>query len=324
MHLDGSVRPDLARRLASEQSHPMARKSREEIEKIAVVSSQKNSLQEVLDVFFTIYPLLKSSRAIELVAYEISREARFNSVLYFETRFAPSLLAAEGFGVDAVLRAALKGLARGRKDFGVQSGLIVTMLRDGPMKDNEAMLDAAIRFKDQGVVALDLANYETARGLADFADFFKEAKRQGLFTTIHAGEVYPSPDFPLILELGIDRIGHGVFLPKYPDILGEVARRKIPVEVNLTSNLRTSAIRRIQDHPLPKFLELGVPVALSTDDPGVFGIDLTHEYETAAREFGFSEPDLRRLALGGVEAVFLPKEQKQALRDACKNYAPPS
>lgn len=314
LHLDGALSPALVRRLAERQSHPLAQKTDEEIAKTVVVSSQRNSLQEVLDVFFAIYPLLKSPDAIETVAYEQCRDAKANNVIYFETRFAPSLPTAPGFDIDGVLRATLKGLRRGGKDFGVKSGVIVTLLRDYPMQTNEAMFAAALRFKDKGIVALDLANNETTRSLKDFADFFKEAKRQGLGATIHAGEVYPSPDFPLILDLGIDRIGHGVFLTKYPDILAEVARRKIPVEINLTSNLITGAIARLKDHPLPRYLEMGIPVALSTDDPGVFGIDLTHEYALAQREFGLTVKELERLADQGVDTLFLQKKDKELLR----------
>ncbi|MBI2071073.1 MAG: adenosine deaminase [Elusimicrobia bacterium] len=313
-HLDGALRPELVLRLAKEQGHPLAEKSLEEIAKIVVVSSARDSLKEVLDAFFTIYPLLKVPAAMEEAAYEACRQANNDHALYFETRFAPSLMAGERFGMDEILDGALKGLARGRKDFGVSSGVIITMLRDHPLKENEAMFQLACRYKDKGVVGLDLANHESASSFDDYADFYREAKRQGLFTTVHAGEVYPSPDLPAVLRVGIDRIGHGVFLPKYPDLLQEVAWRKIPIEVNLTSNVRTAAVKSYQEHPLPKFLELGIPVILNTDDYGIFGIDLTHEYQAAAKELQLSPAELCRIARNGIDTLFCSDERKTECR----------
>ena len=314
VHLDGALRPSLALELARQQASPLAAKTEEEISRLVVVSKSKGSLKEVLDVFFILYPILKTPQAIERTAYELCRDAKANGILYFETRFAPLLLQTKRYSMEDMLEAAIGGLRLGSQDFGVGSGVIVTMLRDHSMRGNEAMCAAAIGFKDRGVVGLDLANHEAVSSLLDYADFYKEAKRQGLGTTAHVGEIYPSPDLAVALDLNIDRIGHGVFLPKYPDLLQEVAQRKIPIEISLTSNLRTAAVRSYREHPLAQFLEQGIPVVLNTDDPGVFGIDLTHEYEVAAKEVGLNFLELKRLAAGGIDALFLPEEKKKILR----------
>lgn len=316
LHLDGSLTPELIQELALDQNYqPFIGKTLKEISQITVVSRPWPSLAAVLSAFDHVLPLLQTAAALEKTAYALCRRAKQQNMIYMEVRFAPILNVKKNLSQDEVIRAVLNGLKRGNKDFGVESGLIITMLRNMSVKDNESMFETALKFLGKGVVGIDLANDESGRGLADFAHLYQEAKRAGLFTTVHAGEVYPSPDLKLAFDLGVDRVGHGLFLCHYHDLLQEFAGRKIPIEVNLTSNLRTGAIHDYKDHPILKFLESGIPVALSTDDPGLFGIDLNHEYEVLASVLGFAPRQLLELSLQSADCLFLPPQQKEAIKN---------
>jgi len=125
------------------------------------------------------------------------------------------------------------------------------------------------------------------------------------------------------IELGhAERIGHGVDVMYENDpkgLLKEMAEKHIMVEINLTSNDVILGVTGA-DHPLPIYLASRVPVALSTDDEGVSRIDLTHEYERAVNEFGFSYLDLKRSARTSIEHSFLPGADLWAKPDRFKLF----
>lgn len=318
LHLDGALSPATIKALAERQRYaPLSGKSVDEIAAVSVVSKPRDSLAEVLKAFSTIYPLLHTPDAVETMAYETVAAAARDHALYVEVRFAPALQAADGFNAEQALRAALKGLKRAEADFGVKSGVIVCLIRPFAFvsrEKNAEMTDLAVRYKNRGVVGLDLAGNEAAQPLSDFREFFARAQAAGLRLTTHAGEVPGSGDLETALALGVDRLGHATLLAAKPALLEEVRRRRIPIEVNLTSNLRTNAVVDLSAHPAKAWYAAGIPITLSTDDPGVFGIDLNHEYRLLARELGFAPVDVIAVAAQGIDALFLPEPRKRELR----------
>ena len=318
VHLDGALSPATISRLAKEQGYaPLKDKTVEEIAALSVVSKARPSLAKVLEAFGVVYPLLRRADAVETAAYELVRSASTSNVRWLEARFAPELQAAPGFSAEDALRAALRGLARGRVDFGVKYGVILCLLRpDGlqSMEKNEATLRLALLYKDAGVVGVDLAGDESAAPLSRYAPLLRRAKDAGLGVTAHAGEVPGSQDVAAALALGADRLGHATLLSKDPASLALVRARRVPLEVNLTSNLRTSAVRSLRRHPARGWRALGIPLAVSTDDPGVFGVTLDGEYALLASQLGFKPRDLIAVALDAADAAFLPPAERKALR----------
>jgi adenosine deaminase len=144
--------------------------------------------------------------------------------------------------------------------------------------------------------------------------------------SLHAGELSPGMVPPAGLQFHIheavdlghaERIGHGVDVMYETDpagLLKQLAAKHVMIEINLTSN---DAILGIvaPNHPLPDYRAAHVPVALSTDDEGVSRIDLTHEYVTAAMEFGLNYRELKEMARTGLEHTFLPGESLWARPD---------
>ena len=319
LHLDGSLSPRTIMLLAQRQGYgPLAGKSEEEIGKLTMVDKPRSSLAEVLAAFHAVYPLLHDYEAIERIAYEAAVAAAGRNVRYLEARFAPALNTAAEFSMERVLQAALSGLARAEEDHGVKSGVIVCLIRPFShvsRERNAEMAELAVRYKGRGVVALDLAGDESAQPLSEFRDLFEKAKAAGLGLTAHAGEAPGSRDLETVLELGLDRVGHAILLGRDPELLREFRARGIAVEVNLTSNLRTAAVADLASHPVKAWYAAGVPVALSTDDPGVFGIDIDHEYRLLARALGFSALEIVDVSLQGIDALFLSEERKQDLRE---------
>jgi adenosine deaminase len=191
--------------------------------------------------------------------------------------------------------------------------VIVCLFRSLPIEVNTAMLDAAIRFRERGVVGIDLAGDEGEVPLDKFAELYRRAADAGLSRTVHAGEVAGGKDLALALELGVDRIGHAKYIEAEPGLFEQVLRRGIGLEVNLTSNHRTGAIATFAEHPAKRWFDAGAAISVSTDDPGVFGITLTGEYLLLIRELGFSVGDLIELQRRTIATLFLPEADKHRL-----------
>jgi len=316
MHLDGSISPKTIKELASDQGYePLMNKSPEEIADEAVVKTSRESLAEVLEAFRTIYPLLHSTEALEAISYEYMKSAHHQNIIYAELRFAPALQATGEFSMDEVVESVINGLNRGEIDFGIEWGIIICLLRHMTLEQNEEMLEAALKYKERGVVGIDLAGDESLFPLSKFKALYIRAKKQGLFTTAHAGETPGSRDLETALEIGIDRVGHATLIREDSILYQQFVTRKIPIEVNLTSNLRTGAVRSYLEHPVRKWFLAGIPISVSTDDPGVFGIDLPHEYRIMVDRMGFTPDDLVSIQLSSIESAFLTQENKKALRD---------
>ncbi|WP_033219213.1 adenosine deaminase [Kitasatospora phosalacinea] len=147
--------------------------------------------------------------------------------------------------------------------------------------------------------------------------------------TLHAGELVPGLVKPEDLSFHIrqavltghaERIGHGVDVTHEDDsadLLRTLAERKVLVEVPLTSNAQILQVEG-REHPFPLYRKYGVPTALSTDDPGVERIDITHEYVRAARTYGLSYTDLKDLARNSLEYGFVAGRSLWRDRDGFK------
>ena len=157
---------------------------------------------------------------------------------------------------------------------------------------------------DRCVVAIGIGGSEE-RGPAEwFAEVYAFAKSAGLRLTAHAGETGGPESVWAALALGAERIGHGIASARDPKLMDHLRERKIPLEICLTSNLVTGVVKRIEEHPIRRLFDAGVPIILNTDDPAMFGCTLLSEYRLAASEFGFSERELREIAANGFQYAF--------------------
>jgi aminodeoxyfutalosine deaminase len=155
-----------------------------------------------------------------------------------------------------------------------------------------------------GVVALGIGGSEERGPAGWFTEVFAFAKRAGLRLHAHAGEGTSPQAVWAALELGAERIGHGISAVDDPDLLRHLRDHDIPLEVCITSNLVTGVVKRVEAHPVRKLYDAGVPIVLNTDDPAMFHCTLVGEYRLAVRQFGFSEGELRGIAENGFKYAF--------------------
>jgi adenosine deaminase/aminodeoxyfutalosine deaminase len=162
----------------------------------------------------------------------------------------------------------------------------------------------AAAHQSQGVLGFGIGGDETRGPAKEFQPAFAWAKGQGLHLAPHAGEVVGPESVWDALECGAERIGHGIRSIDDPVLVRHLADRRIPLEVCISSNLRTGAVASLREHPVRRLFDAGVPVTLNTDDPPMFGTTLEREYLLAADEFGFGEDELRTLAENGFKFAF--------------------
>jgi adenosine deaminase len=241
-------------------------------------------------------------------------------VVYFETRFAPLFHTRRGLTHQQVVAAVLKGLDRGRKDFGIASGLIICAMRN--MDVSLEMAELAVDFRARGVVGFDLAGEEGGYPPKKHVAAFHYIQRENFNITIHAGEGYGKESiWQAIQYCGAHRIGHGTRLiediavvdgkvAKLGDLAQYVLDKRIPLEICLISNVHTGATPSLAEHPFKIFYQEKFRVTLNTDNRLMSSTTMTREFEAAAETFGLSMDDFEKITINAMKSAFLPYAQR--------------
>jgi adenosine deaminase len=314
VHLDGSMRLATVKELASGLPEEKAFAKRFNFKK-AVTPPARCSLPEYLKAFDVTIAVLQTATSLERAAYELCEDVARENVMYLEVRFAPLLHLEGGMSPREVVQSVLRGLKRGQEAVGVQTGLILCAMRDRTLDHSMEVAQLAAQFSSKGVVAFDLAGPERQHPPQIHREAIDMARESGAHLTLHAGEGCCPEQVRAAIELGAERIGHGVYLHRDPPTEKLVAKQRIPLEVCPTSNLQVSGIMEsYADHPLKRYIDLGIPVTLNTDNRLMSAIDLTHEYQVVVDTFGFDDEQIRRIGLDSIEAAFAPEQVKNELR----------
>jgi adenosine deaminase/aminodeoxyfutalosine deaminase len=166
------------------------------------------------------------------------------------------------------------------------------------------VFDFAAEHLCDGVVAIGLGGFEEQGPASWYAGLYREARERGLRLTCHAGETAgPQPVWEA-LAIGAERIGHGIRAIEDGRLVEELRARDVPLEICISSNVRTGAVRQVAAHPVRRLFDAGVPIILSTDDPALFDCTLESEYALAARVFGFTPEELATLAANSLRYAF--------------------
>lgn len=313
VHLDGSLRPGTLLELAAERGVPLPTDDAEALGRHMVVADARG-LEDYLERFELTLSVMQDASALERITYELVEDCAAENTRYVEVRFCPALSTRDGLDAQEVLDAMLRGMKRASDVFGVGAHAIVCALRTTDPSVSVQMAELAAANRNRGVAAFDLAGAEAGYPVFEHVDAFAIARRAGVPITVHAGEGYGSPSIQQAIELGhANRIGHGTRLLEDPELLALVKERGIPLEVCVTSNVQTRVAKSYESHPVRRYVEEGVAVALCTDNRMMSGVTLTDEYAVLRDHLGFTAHELRQLARAGFEHAFTSEGERASM-----------
>ncbi len=303
LHLEGSVTPETLGELRKRHGKKSTLTDTEAL-------YQCKDFSGFLMAFKTLTEDLQTPEDYELITYRLIEQLKAENVLHAEVYVSVGVCLWRKQDFDAIFEGLDRGRLRGERDFGVSVLCIFDAVRQFGPGAAQDVFELAARYHDHNVIGVGIGGDEQKAPPELFREAYAYAANQGLRLTAHAGENAGPESIWGALNFGAERIGHGLTASQDPELIEELARRQIPIEICLTSNLRTGSCGKISEHPVRRYFDQGLMITLNTDDPAMFGTSLTREYELAQAEFGFTDEHLRELARNSFEASFLPAEKK--------------
>jgi len=323
-HLDGGLRPQTVIELAKETGYKkLPTNNPAELNTWFQRGAKRGSLPLYLEGFAHTTAVMQTEEALERVAYEMMEDMHHDGVVYVETRFAPVFHTEKGLHWEEIVNAVLRGLEQGKKDFGVEYGLIICAMRN--MTLSQEMAELAIDFRERGVVGFDLAGEEGGYPPKKHVDAFHYIQRENFNITIHAGEAFGKESiWQAIQWCGAHRIGHATRLiedmkiadddPTEVVSMGYLAQyvldKRIPLEMCLTSNVDTGAVKSIEEHPFRVYYRYKFRVTLNTDDRLMSNTTMTKELKLAHDAFGLTVDEMEKLTLNAMKSAFIPYKKR--------------
>ena len=293
-HLDGAVRPVTAEELANRLALDLPRPLR------LVAPASCGTQAEYISYFADAIAVMQTTEALERAAYELAVDSAVEGIDYLEVRWAPRLHLKRGLRTGEVIEAVLRGLAAAP----LRAVAIACGMRHHAPEDNVALAREAGRFGGRGLVGFDLAGDEARHPAAPHRPAFEAARAAGLRLTCHAGEAGEPSSVEEALDLGVERVAHGVIGARDPRIVERLRSEGVTLDLCPTANWKCGAVARLEDHPLPRLVRGGVRCTLSTDSRTVAQTTLSGEYRIAHETMGLTLEELRLCNQTAYEAAF--------------------
>ena len=314
-HLDGSLNIDSVQEMLKEQGDVY---EREELRNKLEVEPNCTSLTEYLEKFELPLRCLQTKEGLRRAAYELVRDVAAEGVRYIEVRFAPMLSTEKGLTCRDVIASVVEGLKAGEREYRVFASAIVCAMRHHSLEQNMQMLTEAREFVGKGVCALDLAGDESAFPTSLFRSLFIQAKEWGIPFTIHSGECGNVDNIREAIELGAQRLGHGIALEKSEDLRKLCREKGIGIEMCPTSNLQTKAVDSFDSYPLKQFMDEGLLVSIHTDNRTVSGTTLVDEEVVVRKQLHLSQEIIVKCTENAIRTAFASDEIKKQLMEEFK------
>ena len=317
LHLEGTILPETLVELSQRHdAEPLTMDTARELYKYEDFIGFLMSFKAVTE-------RLRGPDDYELITYNMVRELAAQGVLHAEVYISFGIIFYwKKTEVEPYVEAVERGRIRGEKEFGTTVLWIIDAVRHFGVEEAARVFRKAAELRAiyPSIVGIGIGGDE-ARGGADlFRELYAEARAAGLRLTAHAGESVGPESIWSAINIGAERVGHALSAQQDRELMDVLAEKQIPLEINVTSNVKTGCCKGLDQHPVKLYFESGLMVTINSDDPPMFGSDLLGEYVLVQERFEFSLEQMRELAANSVEASFLPPERKLALLQRVEQY----
>jgi adenosine deaminase len=272
-------------------------------------------LADFLRVFDLVCRCLRTAADIHRVTYEALTIAAAAGVVHREMMFSPAFVMRHGVPFTTIWDGIAAGVADARTDRGIVGHMIMDVHKPAGARAAAELVELAATCDRQLLVGIGGDGGEAGVDLASYRPVFERARQLGFHTTMHLGEEGPAADIRTgVVELGVERIDHGVSLVDDEPLLDFVVERRIPVTVCPTSNVAIGIVGSVAEHPVGRLLDAGAVVTINSDNAEMFGVDATDELISVRDAFDLDVVAVEQLCLNGVEAAWLDDSDRRDLR----------
>jgi aminodeoxyfutalosine deaminase len=313
VHLEGTVRPRTLLEIARRNDYALPANSEEELAQLYEFVDFANFIR----VWILTTNALHHYEDFRQVVVDYAAEAAGHGAVYVEGIFSPAERARRGVDWDEIYSGFCDGAQEARERHGVEMRLTPDVVRGFTLEEAEETVRYARKYRDRGVVGVGLGGLEAEYPPELYTRAFAAAGAEGLASVPHAGETAgPTSVRGALDALGAYRLRHGIRAAEDPGLLRELAQRQIVLDVCPISNLRTRVVGTLAEHPLPQLIAGGALCSISTDDPAMFGTDLSRDYD-AARSLGLSP---RAIFDAGVAGAACDEATRTRLREVGESF----
>ena len=313
VHLEGTVRPATLLEIAHRNDYALPVSTEAELTALY----DFRDFNHFIEIWVLTTNALRRDEDFRQVVVDYAREAAAHGAVYIEGIFSPAERARRGVDWDEIFTGYCDGADEARELHGVEIRLTPDIIRGFTLDEALTTVRFAAKYRDRGVLGVGLGGMEAEYPPEPYEPAFTLARDLGLASVPHAGEVAgPSSVRGALEALGADRLRHGIRAAEDPGLLREIASRRIVLDVCPISNLRTRAVLSLEEHPLPQLVAAGAVCSISTDDPAMFGTDLTGDYD-AAVSLGL---DPKQIFAAGLEGALCDESCYARLRMVGDEY----
>jgi aminodeoxyfutalosine deaminase len=313
VHLEGTIRPETLLEIARRNDYPLLADTVEGISQLY----DYRDFAHFIEVWILTTNALQHASDFRQIVVDYAEEAAAHGAVYLEGIFSPAERARRGVAWDEMFSGYCDGAQAARELHGVEVRLTPDIFRGATPEESAGVIRYSAKYRDRGVVGIGLGGLEAEFPPEDYAAQFDVVKAEGFASVPHAGEVVgPASVRGALDALHADRIRHGIRSVEDPALLAELRDREIVLDVCPISNVRTAAVRSLEEHPLRQLLDSGIRCSISTDDPAMFDTDLGREYEAAA-SLG---ADPRTAYEAGLAGALCDDETLNLLRRIAEDY----
>lgn len=320
VHLEGCLTPELIFALAKKNNitlpTPQQDPAYESIQTLTDRYNHFSNLDDFLAYYFRGMDVLLHESDFADLAYAYLQKAHADGVHHAEVFFDPQVHEDRNIPYDTIVNGFAAGCKRGERELGLSTRLILCFVRHLPVQSAEKVYHEILEkgsFESHTIHGLGWSSSEVGPPKDMFRGIYASARQRGYRLTAHAGEEGDPSYISTALELGAQRIDHGIRLVEDPALLERVVKEGVMLTVCPLSNVKLKTVKSVGEVPIRTFLEKGVRFSINSDDPAYFGGYILDNYVAVQEAFGLKVGEWRVIARNAVLGSWVEEERKEEL-----------